>query len=164
MPNWCANSLQIVADEKIIEKIAKKLDETGGKEFFDIWVPNAGDREDWYSYNCDTYGCKWNCDAHTWDVDGEGTNITINFDSPWSPPVALYDTMSNELNVNLLAYYYEPGMCFAGKFEDGVDDFYDYSGMDSHEIEDYLPDDIDEMFAISEQERDREIEESCDED
>ena len=120
MPNWCANSLQISGTTKEIADIAAKLDESNGKDFFDIFVNNAeqaGKDDEWYSYNLDQYGCKWNCTASSWDVDGEGTNITINFDSPWGPPIKLYEHLYEDRNLGVLAYYYEPGMCFCGMYE-----------------------------------------------
>ena len=47
--------------------------------------------------------------------------------------------------------YYEPGMCFAGVWEDGCDDYYDYSNMTSDEVQEELPVELDEAFGISEQ-------------
>jgi hypothetical protein len=46
--------------------------------------------------------------------------------------------------------YYEPGMAFAGIFEDGADEYYEYSGMDSKQIAEELPVELDEAFGISE--------------
>jgi flagellar biosynthesis/type III secretory pathway ATPase len=41
-------------------------------------------------------------------------------------------------------------MAFAGQYEDGSDDYYDYSGMNADEIEKYLPEELDQYFGISE--------------
>ena len=41
-------------------------------------------------------------------------------------------------------------MCFAGVWEDGVDDYYDLSGLDSEGVKEELPAVLDEMFCISE--------------
>jgi hypothetical protein len=46
--------------------------------------------------------------------------------------------------------YYEPGMAFAGVWEEGSDDYYDYSGLDSAGIAEALPAELDEAFGISE--------------
>ena len=158
MPNWCYNNVQILAEPHEIQRIKNSLDNCKGKNFFDIFVPNAeqagqGDGEKWYGYNIGTYGCKWNCDAYQYDVDGEGTTISISFDSPWSPPIALYEIIYHELNYNVLAYYDECGMAFCGRYEDGDDYYYDYSGMSAEEIEDMIPDDINEFFELSERQR-----------
>ena len=46
--------------------------------------------------------------------------------------------------------YYEPGMAFAGIWEDGNDDYYEYGDMNSTEVADTLPAELDEAFCISE--------------
>jgi hypothetical protein len=54
------------------------------------------------------------------------------------------------LGFEVRAYYYEGGMCFAGVWEDGYDDYYDLGGMDSNAVKEELPEVLDEMFCISE--------------
>ncbi len=49
-----------------------------------------------------------------------------------------------ELGFEVRAYYNEPGMGFAGVYEDGFDESFDYSGMDADEAEDYLPEALNE--------------------
>jgi hypothetical protein len=56
------------------------------------------------------------------------------------------------------AFYDESGMAFAGIYDNGDDDYYEYGSMDSSEIVDNLPQELDEMFAISEQKADWESE------
>jgi hypothetical protein len=41
-------------------------------------------------------------------------------------------------------------MCFAGVYSDGDDNYYEYSGMSSDEVKEFLPQELDEMFCISE--------------
>jgi hypothetical protein len=41
-------------------------------------------------------------------------------------------------------------MAFAGEWHDGIDDYYEYGGMDSKEIAACLPATLDEAFGISE--------------
>ena len=47
--------------------------------------------------------------------------------------------------------YYEPGMAYAGIWENGSDDYYEYGGMNSEQIAEELPEVLDEAFCISEQ-------------
>jgi hypothetical protein len=166
MPNWCSNNLQITGTKEQIALLNKKLDECKGKSFFDIFgIPDAeaaGAGDDWYVYNLENYGCKWNCDAHVWDVDGDGTNLSISFDSPWGPPNKLFEGLTEEYT-EVLAYYYEPGMAFCGRFQDGDDETYDIPGT-VQEAMDTIPSDIDDFFNISEQIADREEEAAEDED
>ena len=74
----------------------------------------------------------------------------ISFDSAWSPPIAAYEKLT-EMGFEIRAFYHESGMCFAGIWEDGFDDYYEYGDMNSLEAADTLPEELDEMFCISEQ-------------
>jgi hypothetical protein len=53
------------------------------------------------------------------------------------------------LGFTIKAYYHEGGMQFAGIWEDGTDNYYEGWG-DSKGAEAALPKDLDEQFAISE--------------
>ena len=55
-----------------------------------------------------------------------------------------------DMGFEVRANYYEPGMCFAGIWEDGYDDYYEYSNMSAEEIAQALPKELDEAFGISE--------------
>ena len=41
-------------------------------------------------------------------------------------------------------------MCFAGKYDESGDNCYEFSNMSSDEVRDMLPEDLDDMFGISE--------------
>lgn len=154
MPNWCMNSLQISGSVEQIKEINEKLEACKGEDFFDIFIKNAkdaGKEEDWYSYNHEHYGCKWNCTAASWDVDGDGTTITIAFDSPWAPPMQVFETIQNTPGLSVCAQYYEPGMGFVGEYNDGSDDYYDYGGCTSEDIYDNVPAELVDSWGIYEQ-------------
>ena len=55
------------------------------------------------------------------------------------------------MGFQIRAMYYEGGMAFAGVWDDGSDDYYEYGGMSSDEIAETLPPELDEAFCISEQ-------------
>ena len=61
------------------------------------------------------------------------------------------------------AYYFEGGMMFAGIYEDGDDDYYEVGSMNSSEAFDLLPEDLNEMFGISDSMEQYEAEEAEDE-
>jgi hypothetical protein len=103
----------------------------------------------WYDYCVNEWGTKW-------DVgDGQGINtytdneLIVYFDSAWSPPIAAYEKLL-DLDFTVYATYYEPGTAYAGIFEDGVDDYYDLSEMDSGDVQQQLPQELDDAFGISE--------------
>ncbi len=47
-------------------------------------------------------------------------------------------------------HYYEPGMGFVGKFEDGHDDYYELSGETSETVRAAIGDELDDFWGISE--------------
>jgi hypothetical protein len=47
-------------------------------------------------------------------------------------------------------YYYEPGMGYCGKWEDGFDACYEYAGEKSDTVRAAIGDELDDMFGISE--------------
>ena len=171
MPNWCNNSITVKGDVESINKFEKFLDEKNGKEWFDFILPCPEElknteasfhkpsneelvkkygHSDWYSWSLEKWGCKWNCDAQDWERDDD--TITFWFDSPWGPPITLYEEME-EQGFNVEAYYHEEGMAFVGKFttEYGNDNF-EYSDLDSL---DDIPEDIVDYWGLREMLEDR---------
>jgi len=159
MPNWCSNVATINHGfkEKIDEienELNKPKDDVA---LFQSLRPRPAEfEEEWYGWNIENWGTKW--EASVYDFERlDDNNIRVNFDTAWGPPIALYDYLF-ENGYDTTAYYDESGMAFCGKYEYGSDDSYDYSDMNSAEVQDDIPSDIDEMFAISEQMQDREAE------
>ena len=186
MPNWCNNTLELQhEDPAMIERARVAFNE--GKlcnEFVPVPGPlhivagRVGDPEEqakleadtarnkaefgydnWYDYCVNEWGTKWDVggDGMTADLLEDG-RLAMSFDSAWSPPINFYEKML-DLGFSVRAYYYESGMCFAGIWEDGIDDFYDMSDCcDAQMVEDTLPSILDEMFCISEYMREYEEE------
>jgi len=160
MPNWCSNVATINHGDKekidVIEtELSKDKDDVA---LFQMLCPCPEEQKDnWYEWNINNWGTKW--EASIYDFERlDDNNIRVNFDTAWGPPVSLYDYLF-ENGYDTTAYYDECGMAFCGKYEFGSNDEYDYSDMDSAQVQDEIPSDIDEMFAISEQMADRESEE-----
>jgi hypothetical protein len=188
MPNWCANTLELAHEDPAMIERARVAFNDGRlcnefapvPEDLHITAGCVGGPEDqaqkdlvaqeevnkakfgyanWYDYCVAEWGTKW-------DVGGDGMiadlledgRLAMTFDSAWSPPLEFYGKMC-DLGFEVRAYYYESGMCFAGVWEDGCDDFYDLSDCrDAQEVEDTLPTVLDEMFCISEYMREYEAE------
>jgi hypothetical protein len=74
-----------------------------------------------------------------WEREDDNT-IVMHFDSAWSPPITLYDFLETE-GWSVRAMYHEPGMGFAGRFENGMDEYYELDWTDRDSIEE-LPEDI----------------------
>jgi hypothetical protein len=180
MPNWCNNTLELEHEDPAMIERAKTAFADGRLLDEFVPVPKSlhivagrvGDDTDpkqieleaqekanleahgystWYDYCVNEWGTKW-------DVGGDDYNepqqdspnkITMAFDSAWAPPVAAMEKFQ-DLGFSVRLYYYEPGMCFAGIYDDNGDDFYELNDMNSTEVADTLPSELDEMFGISE--------------
>ena len=178
MPNWCNNTVEIYhTDPAMLERVRKGFNE--GKllnefmpvpEDLQIVAGRVGSDEDpeqiklveaeqrnlakygaanWYDWCVANWGTKW-------DVGGDGEvaqdipgGLMLTFDSAWAPPTNAYEALL-EMGFSIRAMYYEPGMAYAGIWEDGNDDYYEYGGLNSEQIADTLPEVLDEAFGISE--------------
>jgi len=159
MPNWCQNVATINHEDKEkIDAIENELNkEKDDVALFQMLRPRPADQEEnWYSWNCENWGTKW--DASVYDFDRVDDNtIKINFDTAWGPCIALYENLDSE-GYEVDAFYHEEGMAFCGRYAYGADDHYEYSDMDSAAVQYEIPSEIDEMFNISEMMQEREAE------
>lgn len=150
MPNWCSNRFEVQGSKEQMDNFQKFLDEKEGKDWFDFFAPCPEELKnttaslteeenealiekygasDWYTWNLNNYGCKWNCDAESWERPEEDT-ITFYFQSPWGPPIALYDKIT-ENGLTVFASYHEEGMAFVGEYREGDDESYEYTDVES---------------------------------
>jgi hypothetical protein len=177
MPNWCDNSLTLSHDDPAMIKRAVRSFENSTllnefipcpKALFDTSEGSYGDPlerarldalreynektygyQSWYDFAIGEWGTKW--DVGAGDITKiDKNNVKFYFQSAWAPPIEAYRKLE-DLGFRINAFYYEPGVMFAGQYYDGEDDFYDLSSMDSEQVKDELPVEIDEEFNISEQ-------------
>lgn len=176
MPNWCANSLKLIAttpesDAKISDIVRELARATAANDSANIFnlikpVPHAlqivagwlGDDaeqaaleaagqknldtygyKNWYEYCVGEWGTKWDARDATYDIDGN--QVTIYFDTAWSPPMGIYHALEN-MGFKVEATYVEQGMGFIGYYRDGRDTFEE---MDQLQPE--LDDEDDEFFG-----------------
>ena len=179
MPNWCNNTVEIGhSDPAKIRELVAAVNE--GKflnyckpvpEALQIVAGRVGDDADpeqiklqeqtmnnlsvygyatWYDFCVNEWGTKWDVDAiETIELEGDVDHITFGFDSAWSPPTGAMEYLM-EQGFTVKLYYYEPGMAFAGVWDNGDDDYFEIGGMSSEEVQSNLPPELDEMFGISE--------------
>lgn len=178
MPNWCNNHLTLTHPDPAMIKRAYDALERG--EFLSEFIPcpaelldprtgsyggpDAGEKDalrqsltekygysGWYDWQVANWGTKWDTgEQGNNDINpNDPTMLTAGFDTAWSPPIAAYERLT-ELGFSVKAGYYEPGMCYAGLWEDGIDDYYDLSNMKAADVEADLPADLDNLFGISE--------------
>lgn len=177
MPNWCNNNLTLEHDDPAQLIRAKAALDRG--EFLQEFIPvpqelkdtmsgSYGDAEqqamleaqtarnveqfgygNWYDFCVNEWGTKWDCgEQGNTDIDPTGKILHTGFDTAWAPPIAAYEKLMSQ-GFRVRAMYYEPGMVFAGIWEDGTDDCYqDWS--DSQDAKATLPQELDDCFGISE--------------
>jgi hypothetical protein len=116
----------------------------------------------WYDFCVNEWGTKWEIGADGNPAQDIPGGLMLGFDSAWSPPIAAYEKLV-AMGFRITAMYYEPGMAFAGVWDNGDDDYYEYGSMDSKEIAETLPTELDEAFGISESAAEWEAENAEDE-
>ena len=179
MPNWCNNTLEIThedpammarvkqafADGRLLDEfvpVPKSLhivagrvgDDTDPKQI-ELEAQEKANLEahgytTWYDFCVNEWGTKWDVGGNDYNEPQETPDgLIMSFDSAWSPPVAAMEKFQ-DLGFSVRLYYYEPGMCFCGIYDENGDDYYDLGGMNSEQVKEELPEALDEMFAISE--------------
>jgi hypothetical protein len=178
MPNWCSNHITVRGTDPVaIKRLADAFDNGefcatvvpmpeelnitsgflgSGDEQKELEAKSAANLEkhgyaNWYDFNVANWGTKWeiggNGDEAERDEDGLG--FSAPFDSAWSPPIGVCEALV-EQGFEVVLYYYEPGMGYCGKFEDGYDEYYEYGDETSKTVRAAIGSDLDDMFGISE--------------
>jgi hypothetical protein len=102
----------------------------------------------WYDFNVANWGTKWDVSSDNVEV-ADANTVTAGFDSAWAPPTRAYEQLM-DLGFEVEAFYYEPGMQFVGKWEDGIDEYYELGGEDSTTVRASIGEELDDYFGISE--------------
>ena len=155
MPNWCNNHITLRHENPgVIEAVVAAANKD---EFFNTFVKRPEEKEeDWYSWNIENWGTKWEPSFWEEAVINDPNEVVLGFDTAWAPPIKFYEALV-EQGFFVDAFYYEPGMNFCGRFADGCDEYIEIEG-DSDWVDEFVPEEINECFAISENMRDWESE------
>jgi hypothetical protein len=184
MPNWCNNVVELGHEDPAMLERARDAFTRG--ELLNEFIPvpkdlqivagRLGDGDEqkkleedtarnvekygygnWYDFCVNEWGTKWDIGGSDYDTpEIDNGQLTLSFDSAWSPPIGAYEKLC-DLGFSVRGYYYEPGMSFCGVWDEGYDDFYQIEG--SWElVRDEIPEALDEMFGISENMREYEEE------
>ncbi len=189
MPNWCSNHITVRGTNQA--EIKRLADALAAGEFCGAVVPmpeelnitsgflgdpvaqaeleakSKANREkygyaNWYDFNVAEWGTKWDVSCEEVEIDEDGLGFSGMFESAWSPPMRVAEALV-EQGFQVTLYYYEPGMAYVGKFEDGCDDYYEYGGENSQTVRAAIGDELDDMFGISESMAEYEAEQDEDE-
>ena len=146
MPNWCNNSISIQGSTETIKTLWEEANREGSgllnamkpmpKELEGTTSPTPDDKvqpkvdghDNWYSWRVENWGTKWDIDPKEgleFTDNGDGTaQISGWFESAWAPPIEAYNTFVEDMDgCSLTADYHEPGMDFAGFYDNGDDEY-----------------------------------------
>lgn len=178
MPNWCNNNLTLRgSDQAQVQRLADAF-RRGEFCDAVIPVPgilknpetttNYGDPElqakadaareeaqkatgyqSWYDFCVNRWGTKWDVgDEHSIEMDEDGLGFRASFDSAWAPPMGIIEQLTED-GFEVVLDYYEPGMAFVGRFDNGCDDCFELSGLTSQDVRAVIGEDIDDFWGIS---------------
>lgn len=147
IPNWCSNHIEVRgSDPAEIERLADAFD---AEQFCNAVVP-VPKGVDAYNFCVENWGTKWDVDPYeACDRHDDGLGFSGSFDSAWSPPIAIAETL-REYGFEVVLRYHESGMAFVGKWDDGFDECVDYGGIPAKQIRQSIGDDLDDFFGITE--------------
>ena len=178
MPNWCSNHITVRGSNSAeIKRLADAFD---AGELCNAVIPCPEDLQitsgflgdpveqaelerktkanvekygygNWYDYQVAKWGTKWDVGGNgdNCERDEDGLGFSGHFESAWSPPMGIVEELVAQ-GYEVTLFYYEPGVGYVGKFEDGIDDCYEYSGETSKTVRSAIGDELDDFFGISE--------------
>ena len=110
---------KVIPQPKTIEECPEKYiihnEEEARKEFLS-WDENNERRWfNWYKFNCNEWGCKWNSSAC--DSIETKTTLRLIFDTPWGPPYNIIGKLiQNHPELKISGRYTEEGMEIYGSY------------------------------------------------
>ena len=133
MPNHTDNRVILSHDDsQQIDNIYNVMN-TDDTELCNYLVPEPRDdagepTSGWYDWRLQHWGTKWDIDPKEgleFTDNGDGTaQISGWFESAWAPPIEAYNTFVEDMDgCSLVADYHEPGMDFAGFYDNGDDEY-----------------------------------------
>ena len=146
MPNWCNNSISIQGGSDTIKTLweeatkegsgllnamkpmPKELENTTSPTPEGSKQPKVDGYDNWYDWRVANWGTKWDIDTTQgleFTDNGDGTaQISGWFETAWAPPIEAYNTFIEDMDgCSLIADYHEPGMDFAGIYDNGDDQY-----------------------------------------
>lgn len=171
MPNWCNVDVTFNhSNTEMLDRIRNAVSNKTGVLAEFIPVPAILKQDsatieervaecgysDWHQFCTTNWGTKWDLCEPVLSVNDNGS-ITISCETAWAPPIDAFDAMV-QMGFDILAYYYEPGMQFAGIYTTDTHDEYDSWG-DADGADQVLPAELNNFFEIAINQRECEEEE-----
>jgi Ferredoxin-like domain in Api92-like protein len=114
MPNWCSNRVTITGPAPVIQEITDILNQDDSP-LLQWMVPRPQAEEDWYNWNIQHWGTKWDISDVYFENQAEEDSIEFSFCSAWGPPLEAFQTWAlRDERVQYNLEYWEPGAGFVG--------------------------------------------------
>lgn len=128
MPNWCNNLLTIESKEVkellqsdggLFESLVGKFPE---KYLHDEKIVGLSDELidgkyfNWYEHNISEYGTKWDVLISNIDIQVLGDDMSLSFETAWSPPLEFCRKLSEKFNTQVVIEFSEYGVGFGGRY------------------------------------------------
>ena len=129
MPNWCSTDIEIIGPTDEMKKLAAIINEDKEPGFLETICPSPNG--EWsYAWSVSNWGTKWDIVEGHAEIEELATahpvmqtRLTIATQTAWAPPLEALDYYwQKNPEYFIKCWYYEPGMDFAGIWEDGGDD------------------------------------------
>jgi len=148
MPNWCYTTLNVNGSKEQIKELSALVSDAieNDNSLCNAIIPRpAAEQENWYNWNCQNWGSKWDTTDISFDYEDEaenwyGWNLTnwgskwdvtdmfvdyeddtkliLSFATAWSPITPIFDELVKR-GFKVKAEYQDEGYMFAGQYEDG---------------------------------------------
>lgn len=146
MPNHTDNRVILShADSQKIDDIYNVMNTDDASLLQHIIPMNEAllDGGDWYEWRLDNWGTKWDIyETHCTRIDAN--TLQLNFLTAWSPPIPVYDKLT-DMGFDVHARYLDEGWMYVGEYDDEGGWFTE----DFDTLADVRPD-LDDEFGISE--------------
>ena len=189
MPNWCSNRavisnpdqtkmialVEAINDSKFcnhvipvpesLHIVAGKVGSDEDQNQQELYLAEQANQalhgyKNWYDFCVSEWGTKWDVDPYDKVELNEDGSVEFCFDSAWAPPVGVYEALV-EQGYDVVATYYEPGMAYVGRFDNGIDDCIEYGEYTSDTVREVIGEELDDEYGISESMAEYEDEENA---
>lgn len=141
MANWCSNDVIITGKNR--ERLQEIVEGAMNGNFLKTVMPlEEGE------YQTAVWGTKWDVDCDIVEMNSEDS-IYLSFASAWSPPIGVYEKLVDE-GFEVEASYFEPGMCIVGWWSNDTEEEYDYSNETSETVREFIGEELDDRYGVSE--------------
>jgi len=120
MPNWCYTTLNVNGSKEQIKEFSALVSDAieNDNSLCNAIIPRpAAEAENWYDWNCQNWGSKWDTTDISFDYEDD-TQLNLSFATAWSPIIPIFDELVKR-GLSVKAEYQDEGYMFAGEYEDG---------------------------------------------